>query len=105
MAELEKSKSGADRALADRRRADRRATQSVGTLFAPGHERHLLGTPVTMVDLSLHGTGFRSIDALRVGQLYGLQINGDWMNLSSRIRIVSCRKRDDGEYDVGAEFF
>jgi hypothetical protein len=89
---------------ADRRRSERKNVRSIGKLTAPAAEKHLHGRAVTVVDLSLHGAGFLSPEALTVGGIYGLQVTSDWMNLSSRVRVASCRKRDDGEFDVGAEF-
>lgn len=75
----------------DRRRDSRRP--------APSTTAHLSGKSVIVTDLSLHGLGFYSDEPLVVGHLYGLAIQGNWINLSSRIRIVACR----GGL-VGAEF-
>src|SRR5437660_716205 len=91
-------------AAADRRRSERKFIQAVARLTASGRERHLNGRTVTLVDLSLHGAGFLSPAALTVGSMYNLQITSDWLNLSSRVRVVSCREREDQSWDVGAEF-
>src|SRR5258708_31604453 len=80
---------------ADRRRSDRKTMRAVGKILASDAERHLHNRSVTVVDLSLHGVGFHSPDALLVGHLYGLQITSDWLNLSSRLRVVSCRQREN----------
>ena len=89
---------------ADRRRSERKVMQAVARLSASSRERHLQGRTVTLVDLSLHGAGFQSPAPLTVGSLYNLQITSDWLNLSSRVRVVSCRQREDQSWDVGAEF-
>lgn len=90
----------------EQRRAPRKpAPNMTGRLYTPSDQQHMLQWTVNMVDLSLHGVGFRVEQAMTVGKLYGLEIRGNWMNLSSRIRIVFCRKRGNGEYDVGAEFY
>jgi hypothetical protein len=57
-----------------------------------------------VIDLSLHGAGFRCGEPLEIGQRYGLEVRGDWMTLSARVRVVSCRKHGDGHFDIGAEF-
>jgi hypothetical protein len=91
-------------AAADRRRSERKFLQAVARLTASGREPHLNGRTVTLIDLSLHGAGFQSPAPLTVGTLYNLQISSDWLNLSSRVRVVSCRQREDQTWDVGAEF-
>lgn len=91
-------------ATADRRRSERKFMQAVAKLTASGREPHLNGRTVTLVDLSLHGAGFLSPAPLTIGTLYNLQISSDWLNLSSRVRVVSCRQREDQSWDVGAEF-
>jgi hypothetical protein len=92
-------------ALADRRREERKPTDRMtGRLYAPGDQKHLFAKDVTIVDLSLHGAGLRSTLPMKVGKLYGLELRGNWMNLSSRIRVVSCREGEGGEYDVGVKF-
>jgi c-di-GMP-binding flagellar brake protein YcgR len=91
-------------AAADRRRSERKAVALVGKLAAPSKEKNLQGRSVKIIDLSLHGVGLVSPEELKVGGKYGLQVSSDLLNLSSRIRIASCRKRADGEWDVGAEF-
>lgn len=89
----------------DRRRHPRRpALQTTGKIYESGDQKHLHGHTVRMIDLSLRGTRFRSSEAFTVGRVYGLHVKGNWMNLSSRIRIVSCRAMEGGEFEVGAEF-
>jgi hypothetical protein len=89
----------------DRRRHPRRASRrTTATLYAPDGQAGPLGEAVTLVDLSLRGVGFRSAGALAVGKRYGLELRGNWMDLSSRIRVVSCRPGEGGGFEIGAEF-
>lgn len=60
---------------------------------------------ISVVDLSLHGAGFRCGKAPEKGAAHWLVIANDKLHLSTRIRIVSVRPRDDGRFDCGAEFF
>ena len=84
----------------NRRRDTRRAAAcTTAMMYASGAEAHLFGKTVAVTDLSLHGIGFNSEASLVIGRMYGLEIQGNWMNLSSRVRVVSCR-----EGKVGAEF-
>ena len=89
--------------LSDRRRSPRRAHEVPGRLFNADIDSDPSGRPVPVLDLSLHGVGFRSPAALQVGEVYRLQIAGKWMELSARVRVVSCRLGDEG-WDVGGEF-
>ena len=82
-----------------RREARRAARDATAQVYACGAEEHLFGKGVTITDLSLHGVGFISDQSFVVGRTYGLEIHGNWMNLSSRVRVVACH-----EGQVGAEF-
>ena len=89
----------------DRRKHPRRlATHTTGKLYTPGDKDRLPAKSVQMINLSLCGTSFRATEPLVVGQMFGLDIKGNWMTLSSRIRLVSCRAREGGEFEVGAKF-
>ena len=91
---------------ADHRRADRKnVKRTTGLLYTPCTQKELLGISSTVLNLSLYGVGIKTSAALHVGEVYGLEIRGNWMNLCSRIRVISCRIAEsaDGFY-VGAEF-
>jgi hypothetical protein len=60
---------------------------------------------VLVTDLSLHGVGFEASGTIERGASHWIVIATDRMHLSTRVRIVSVRDRDDGTSDVGAEFF
>ena len=59
---------------------------------------------VLACDLSLGGVGFRSGYALKVGSEYRMTLGNGPLFLNARVKIVSCRHRRDGMYDVGAAF-
>jgi hypothetical protein len=60
---------------------------------------------VTVFDLSLHGLGFTSDTVLQVDAIHWIVLGGGGLRASSRVRIASCRPREDGRYDCGGEFF
>lgn len=69
------------------------------------HDRAARGRDVAVVNLSAEGVGFRDARGdYRVGAAHWLVLNGP-QRLSSRIKIVSCRKNRAGCFDVGAMFF
>lgn len=55
--------------------------------------------------VALQGVGFRSSKALPPGTIKYLRTDGAEASLHSKIRIVSCRLRADGAFDIKAEFF
>jgi len=60
---------------------------------------------VNVTNLSLHGMGFNCEAHLAPDSIYWVVLDAGSLRASSRIRIVSCRKRNQGGYDCGAEFF
>jgi hypothetical protein len=88
---------------ADRRRSPRHAYPTIATLIPLGMETsHAL--QVRVINVSLHGVGLRTPVAFDCNAEYCFRIGGDTLNLESRIRVVSSRKRTDGQYDTGAEY-
>lgn len=88
---------------ADRRRSPRHAYPTVATMTPlPAEAAHAL--QVRVINVSLHGVGLRTPVSFATGAEYRFRIGGDMLNLESRIRIVSSRKRADGNYDTGAEY-
>ena len=77
-----------------------------GWISGESHDRAARGRDVNVTDLSMHGIGFRdAVQSYRIGACHWLVVNGGAMRLSTRIRVISCRKNDAGGYDVGAKFF
>jgi hypothetical protein len=60
---------------------------------------------VLVVNISLHGIGFRTSNPLTPGTTHWIVIGNGPMHLSARIRVVSCRIQDDNAFHIGAEFF
>lgn len=89
----------------DRRRSERILAPMPGWISGESHDRSARGRDVSVVDLSEHGVGFRDPrGGYRVGAAHWLVVSGT-TRISTRIKIVSCRKNDSGSFDVGAMFF
>lgn len=58
-----------------------------------------------VTNVVLHGVSFRSARPLPPGSLLQLRAGGADARLSSSVRVVACRLRSDGTFDVKAEFF
>jgi hypothetical protein len=92
-------------ATVDRRRSARVRAPVPAWVSGDSHDRSARGRDVGVVDLSEHGVGFRDGRGdYRIGAAHWLVVNGT-SRLSTRIRIVSCRRNRTGGYDVGAVFF
>ena len=64
------------------------------------------GEQLRIADVTLKGVSFRSPIALNPGKVHYLSAKGPSAStLASSLRIVSCKLRADGEFDVSAEFF
>lgn len=91
---------------ADRRRSVREKKNLPAWLSAATGSRSETGFNVTILDLSMHGAGFHVSKKLTVGDTHWMVVSGETLRLSTRLQVVSCRARDDGNgYVVGAEFF
>jgi hypothetical protein len=88
----------------DRRRSTREPMVTRGTLRAVTALASEAPLEVLVIDVSLHGVGLRSAESLEVGDLYFVEIGAGPLHLTSRGRIVRCRLRRDGNFDIGAEF-
>lgn len=63
------------------------------------------GPADVVTHVALQGVGFRSRHALPPGTIKYLRTDGAEASLHSKVRIVSCRLRADGAFDIKAEFF
>jgi hypothetical protein len=91
------------RSGAERRRSPRQAHPTVATVTRMGTgPAHAL--QVMVINVSLHGVGFRSPVSFDDGALYQIRIGTGPLLLESRLRVVSSRHRADGLHDVGGEF-
>ena len=91
--------------VSDRRRSFRQERATPAWLSAATGTNKGNGFNVTIKDLSLHGVGFIADRALGKQDAHWMVIADQSLRLSTRVRIASCRRREDGLWDVGAEFF
>lgn len=61
--------------------------------------------PLTVSHVAIQGVSFRTTKAFRPGTTMFLQTDASRAALVSKVRIVSCRLRSDGQFDIKAEFF
>jgi hypothetical protein len=90
---------------AERRRSTRFPIVTQASLFPANTKDDWGKLTVILRDISLNGIGFRSAIALSAGEVYHIDIGAGPLKLHARLRVVNCRNRKDGMYDVGAEFF
>jgi hypothetical protein len=93
-----------DRGVIDRRRSIRHPLGATGTVTldeSPTDPRQL---QVMVMNVSLHGVGFRSPVEFREGATFQMRIGAGPLHLSSKFMVVSSRMRGDGTWDVGGKF-
>jgi len=62
------------------------------------------GRNVWLNNVSIGGVAFRAMEPLTVGGIYYLRLVAGPLKLDTPIRVVWCRRRDDGAIHVGAAF-
>jgi hypothetical protein len=87
----------------ERRRSNRESQLTVATL-QPASGDASVDRPVMVCNLSLGGVGFRAPQRYQSGEIYRITLGAGPLFLNARLRIVSCRARVDGTFDVGAAF-
>lgn len=87
----------------ERRRSHREPQMTVATL-QPVNGDASVDRQVHVCNLSLGGVGFRSAQRFLPGETYRITVGTGPLFLNARLRIVSCRARADGTFDVGAAF-
>jgi hypothetical protein len=93
-------------AVSDRRRSARETRMAPAWLSEQsGSSARKNQQQVTVVDLSLHGVGFIASTALEVQAAHWIVIATGSLHLSTRLRIINCRQREDGTWLVGGEFY
>jgi hypothetical protein len=89
----------------ERRRSNRQALATIAALRTQDSQEHREGSrQVQVLDVSLHGIGFRSGFPLEIDQIVYIDIGAGPLQLASEMRIVRSNLLDDGSYDCGAEF-
>lgn len=87
----------------DRRRSAREAPFVPGTL-QPASGSADLDDRVVVCNLSLGGVGLVCDHRYRLGTHWRITLGNGPLLLNAKVRVVSCRRRPDGRFDVGCEF-
>lgn len=87
----------------DRRRRPRLLSRTTGWVFL-GDDDHAPAREIMVMDVSRLGAGFLSETELQVGFICRLRIGFGPRRLARRMKIMNCRKREDGTFAIGGEF-
>ena len=60
---------------------------------------------MTVTDISMHGCGFVASEKPEIGATHWIVVAAENLHLSTRLRIVNVRNREDGAFEVGSEFY
>lgn len=92
----------------DERRSFQRETIAARGLISERASRfggETEGQMVEVLDLTLHGLGFRSPVEFKPGDMHQVIVMAGPLRLSSRFRVASCRESNQiGQFDIGGEF-
>ena len=90
---------------AERRRSERQPFKATAWISAEvGAGASGDSSRVTVVDFSLNGVGFISETAMELEATRWFVLDHGNLRASSRIRIVNCRREENGQFHIGAEF-
>ncbi len=90
---------------ADRRRSIRHALGATGTItLNDGPAERANQLQVMVLNVSLHGVGFRSPVEFKPGARYAMRIGAGPLHLSSTFEVISSRSRPEGMWDIGGRF-
>ena len=87
----------------DRRRSSREPHYVPATLQPPSGNAEV-DEAVLVCNLSLGGVGLLCDHRYRTGTVWRITLGKGPLFLNAKIRVVSCRSRSDGRYDVGCAF-
>ena len=87
----------------DRRRSTREA-HYVGATLQPPNGNTDLEESVLVCNLSLGGVGLIAEHRYRIGTVWRITLGHGPLLLNAKARVVNCRPRSDGRYDVGCAF-
>lgn len=88
----------------DRRRSERRPLVVEAWLASPTATDPLDRREVTSVNVSRHGVAFDHRTPMPVGTFHVIDLAMGEQRLLCEVRVMSCRRLDDGMYEIGAEF-
>ena len=95
---------GSHRGVIDRRRSIRHPLGATGTVTFDDGSPDPRQLQVMVLNVSLHGVGFRSPVEFQEGATFQMRIGAGPLHLSSKFQVVSSRPREDGTWDVGGRF-
>jgi hypothetical protein len=81
------------------------SSDDIVTALANAENKPAESEEMQIFNVQLQGIGFRSTVPLQPGTLKNLRTNSGDARLTSKVRIISCRLRGDGFFDITAEFF
>ncbi|HEV2296659.1 MAG TPA: PilZ domain-containing protein [Tepidisphaeraceae bacterium] len=93
-----------NRGAIERRRSIRHPLGATGTVTLDDSATDPRQLQVMVMNVSLHGVGFRSPVEFREGGVFQVRIGAGPLHLSSKFEVVSSRMRGDGTWDVGGKF-
>jgi len=99
------AKTSAPAAQQDRRRSARQSRELPAWLSDQSGGRRPQQQRVSVTDMSLHGCGFIASEKLEIGASHWIVVAAENLHVSTRLRVINLREREDGSFDVGAEFF
>ena len=88
----------------ERRRSIRHPLGACGVISLDLNAADPKQLQVMVINVSLHGVGFRSPVVFEVGERHAMRIGAGPLHLSSNFEVVNVIHREDGMYDVGAKF-
>ena len=93
-----------DRGVMDRRRSIRHPLGATGVVMLDENPTDPRQLQVMVLNVSLHGVGFRSPVEFQEGAVFQVRIGAGPLHLASKFQVVSSRMRGDGTWDVGGKF-
>jgi hypothetical protein len=88
----------------DRRRSARTPHVVQAWVFSPTATRAEDRREVQALNLSRHGVGFELPTVMPVDSFFMVEIGVGEQRLRSEVRIISCKAKGTGVFEVGAEF-
>jgi len=86
----------------DRRRSLRQPLSAAGKIIDETH--HAKTLEVMVLNVSTSGVAFRAPVRFNFGSCYKLRIGNGPLHLTSRLKVVDSREREDGVYEVAGRF-
>jgi hypothetical protein len=88
----------------ERRRSMRHPLAASGMISLDPEALEPKQLQVIIINVSLHGVGFRSPVGFVIGDRHAVRIGAGPLHLSSNFEVVNVHEREDGMYDIGAKF-